>query len=159
MSYLQLEFHKNRIIIKTTLHFQSQPVSDGVLLRGGMQWGKWERCLFVLLTKVSHPRAPTRSSVAATFLLISPTPPLPASPAQSVIRLPWQRSAYGRQRSDHYGLRDPESEGHDFFFFPLFFSPLAPSFLLRLSCCKHRKWEHLEAGPVLDAALSQQRQV
>lgn len=45
------------------------------------------------------------------------------------------------------------------FFFFLFFAPLAPSFLLRLSCCKHRKWEHLEVGPVLDAALSQQRQV
>lgn len=104
-------------------------------------------CLFVSRSKVSHLLAPTRSSVAARVLLISPTPPLPVSPAQSVIRLPRQRSAYGRQRSDHYGLRDPESEGHDFFFLLLLFlslSPLAPSFHLHLSFCKHRKWEHLE---------------
>lgn len=109
---------------------------------------------------MSHLLATTLSLVAATYHLISPTTPLPDSLAQSVIRLPWQRSAYGRQRSDHYGLRDPESEGHDFeFFFVSSFSlsPFAPfhpppSVLVQTQ-------EVGTLGSVLDVALTEHREV
>lgn len=80
--------------------------------------------IFISPCESSAQTQPIFGAAAVSFICLPLSPPsfpLLLILPQSVIRLPQQRPAYGRQRSDHYGPWDPETEGL-YFYFILFFS-------------------------------------